>query len=298
MPPQPNPAKHWCFTLNNYDDGALLKIRNAFDAGGISYLIFGKEVGATGTPHLQGFVSFKKKLRLAPIIALVGQAHWTIARNVRQSIEYCKKDGDVTEYGAPPNVPGGSGERTDLLAFRAAVEEGMVDPTELRAAFPVVMARYRHFALSTIRDFQPLPPIPDHELLPWQQLLVDSLDGEPNPRTITFVIDEVGNKGKSWFCSYCEKTFERVQIMKCGKRDDMAFELQENVRTVIIDVSRSQSEFLNYQFLEDLKDGRVFSPKYESYTKRFNSPHVIVMMNETPNESKLSADRYNMVVVN
>lgn len=86
--------------------------------------------------------------------------------------------------------------------------------------------------------------------------------------------------------------------MKCGKRDDMAFELQENVRTVIIDVSRSQSEFLNYQFLEDLKDGRVFSPKYESYTKRFNSPHVIVMMNETPNESKLSADRYNMVVVN
>jgi hypothetical protein len=71
--------------------------------------------------------------------------------------------------------------------------------------------------------------------------------------------------------------------------------LDDTLAILVVDVSRSSSEFLNYQFLEDVKDGRVFSPKYESYTKRFKSPHVVVMMNSDPDMTKLSEDRFRII---
>jgi hypothetical protein len=50
--------------------------------------------------------------------------------------------------------------------------------------------------------------------------------------------------------------------------------------------------------LEELKNGYVFSPKYESKNKSFPTPHVVVLMNETPDRSKLSADRYSITILN
>jgi len=55
-----------------------------------------------------------------------------------------------------------------------------------------------------------------------------------------------------------------------------------------------QGDFIQYDFLEELKNGYVFSPKYESKNKSFPTPHVVVLMNEIPDKSKLSEDRYNI----
>ena len=53
-------------------------------------------------------------------------------------------------------------------------------------------------------------------------------------------------------------------------------------------------EYLNYGFLESLKDRMVFSPKYESQMKLLpNKVHVVVLGNEAPDETKMTADRYN-----
>lgn len=292
-----NGARHYAFTLNNYTDNDINAISNAFESGGVEYLIFGKEVSATGTPHLQGHVSFIKKHTAVAACRDLVQAHFSVARSVADSIEYCKKDGCVTEFGTPPKICTSPGSRNELNEFMCAVKGGMVDPKELRETHPNVMARYPRFALSYVRDNKELPPIPDHDLRDWQSKLVEMLAEPPNPRHIYFVIDTEGNKGKSYFASYMEKNRDACQVMKCGKRDDMAFELRENLDLLIVDVSRSSSEFLNYQFLEDVKDGRVFSPKYESFTKRFNSPHLVVMMNEEPDQTKLSADRYQNLII-
>ena len=289
-----NPAKHWCFTLNNYTSENEDSLLSAFNSSRISYLIYGKEVGSSGTPHLQGFVSATKRIRLQGLNKNVVQAHWTVARDIRASIEYCKKDGIVREFGVPPMVSSKQGVRTDLDEFKLAVKGGMVDHKELREKHSSVMARCPRFCLSYIRDHRELPDVVDHTPYDWQRQLLEELSEKVCPRTVFFVVDKTGNSGKSWFCSYCEKRFDNCQVMKCGKRDDMAFELSENPKIVMIDVSRSSAEFLNYQFIEDVKDGRVFSPKYESYTKRFDSPHVVVMMNEEPNSSKLSADRFKI----
>lgn len=67
---------------------------------------------------------------------------------------------------------------------------------------------------------------------------------------------------------------------------------------VRIDISRSQLEYNNhvYAFVEDLKDSYLFSGKYGSIRKEFDSPQVVVLTNYPPNESKLF--RYHWHVVN
>jgi len=289
-------ARNWCFTLNNYTDNDILKIQQAAQSGRIEYVVYGKETSSTGTPHLQGTVVLKKKGRLTGLVKLLGQAHYTVCRDLFKSIEYCKKEGDITEFGTCPERK--SGQRDELELFKDAVKSGIVDHKTLRETHSNVWSRYHRFCLSYIRDNKPLPEIPSHSLYDWQTKLVEHLSTEPDSRTVHFLVDPVGNAGKSYICAYIEKNFPNTQVMKCGKRDDMAFELDDTVKILIIDVSRSSSEFLNYQFLEDVKDGRVFSPKYESYTKRFNSPHLVVMMNQDPDATKLSEDRYNIVYIN
>lgn len=290
-------AKHWAFTLNNYSSDDVDRLVSSVDSLGILYLIFGKEVGSSGTPHLQGHVSFMQKKRLSWLISHLGQAHYSVVRSIPRSIEYCKKEGDYSEFGTSPLVSSSAGHRSDLDLFKQAVKDGMVDLKELRETHSSVMARYHRFALSYVRDHKPMPIVADHELYQWQADLLEVLSGTPNSRDVWFVVDKTGNSGKSYFAAYCETKLPRTQVMKCGKRDDMAFELDENVKFLFIDVARSGSEFLNYQFLEDVKDGRVFSPKYESYTKRFDSPFVIVLMNTEPDMEKLSVDRYKIIIL-
>lgn len=65
---------------------------------------------------------------------------------------------------------------------------------------------------------------------------------------------------------------------------------------MFVDAPRSkQGEFIQYDFLEDVKNGYVFSTKYESRVKTLDNVHVVVNMNETPDMSKLSADRYHII---
>jgi len=58
-----NKVRRWCFTLNNYNDDDITKLRSAFsDAEQTRYAVFGYEIAPhTNTPHLQGFVYFKKE---------------------------------------------------------------------------------------------------------------------------------------------------------------------------------------------------------------------------------------------
>jgi hypothetical protein len=47
-------------------------------------------------------------------------------------------------------------------------------------------------------------------------------------------------------------------------------------------VSFLLTQFLQYDFLEDVKNGFVFSHKDESQVKHLGKVHVVVMMNEMP----------------
>jgi len=50
--------------------------------------------------------------------------------------------------------------------------------------------------------------------------------------------------------------------------------------------------------MEELKDGVLFSGKYESKTKIYDIPHVIVFANFLPKENALSKDRLKIIDLN
>lgn len=82
-------SKSWVFTLNNYtekDETFLSDLEK-------TYLIYGREVGANGTPHLQGFITFKCTHRLSAVRKLLPRAHWEIAKS-KDAMNYCMKEGD------------------------------------------------------------------------------------------------------------------------------------------------------------------------------------------------------------
>lgn len=291
-------AKHWSFTLNNYTEADIIALGvSSPPPPDRAFLIFGKETSSTGTPHLQGHISLTKRLRLNQVKSHLGvQSHLEVARNIKASIEYCKKSGDFFQHGVPPIDSSRAGKRSDLESFMSTVESGVLCKRQLRKIHPAVMAKYPRFASEFIADNRVVPFPEEHDLQDWQSALVAYVSGEVDKRIIIFVVDSEGNAGKSWFSDYLEAFFQgkkKVQVMKPGKYADMAYEYCEDTEIFILDCPRSkQGDYIQYDFLENVKDGRLFSPKYESRMKRFKRPHVLVFMNEDPDMSKLSSDRY------
>lgn len=94
-------SRDWCFTLNNYTEGEVSDI----DAAEVTYLVYGKETGENGTPHLQGYVRFRNQRKLTGIKKIPGfeRMHLEVRRGpIEKAIAYCKKDGNYHEIGEPP----------------------------------------------------------------------------------------------------------------------------------------------------------------------------------------------------
>lgn len=91
-------AKRWTWTLNNYTDEDIRELVPKFNKLGSKVYLAGKEIGESGTPHLQGYIEFQTKIR--PRLA-VGhpRIHWgdkdgKPAKGTREdNINYCSKDG-------------------------------------------------------------------------------------------------------------------------------------------------------------------------------------------------------------
>lgn len=90
-------SRAWCFTWNNYSEENEELIKHVFFD---SRYVVGREVGAQGTRHLQGFVQFKNPRSFNAIKAMLGdKPHIEKCRNVKASIKYCQKDGDFFSKG-------------------------------------------------------------------------------------------------------------------------------------------------------------------------------------------------------
>lgn len=99
-------AKHWCFTINNYDEETIEDLFESWKEK-TSYLIFGLEISSSGTPHVQGYLSLKERKRLSFLKEMSAVAHWEISRGTpKQASEYCKKEGRFIEWGELPITAG------------------------------------------------------------------------------------------------------------------------------------------------------------------------------------------------
>ena len=95
--------RRFCFTWNNYPSSAIEDIKEWLARNNARYAIIGKEVGASGTPHLQGYVMLSGQLRFSSIKHDFPTWHIEKARGTsQQNRVYCTKDNDFVEIGECP----------------------------------------------------------------------------------------------------------------------------------------------------------------------------------------------------
>lgn len=113
-------SRAWCFTINNPSDEEK-KLCNEIIC---TYIVLGNEVGANGTPHIQGYIEFKDAKSLKAVKKLLGgKAHLEARKGTPlQASDYCKKDKDFTERGKVCE----QGKRNDLEEIADLVKTGGV----------------------------------------------------------------------------------------------------------------------------------------------------------------------------
>jgi hypothetical protein len=131
------------------------------------------------------------------------------------------------------------------------------------------------------------------ELRIWQQQIINIIKNEPDDRTINWFWEKKGLAGKTQLCKYLI-VHHKAQCIGSCKSADMAYAIN-NPKIVVINLTRTSEEHVNYGALEAIKDGLIFSSKYESGVKIFNSPHIFVFANYPPDTSTMSEDRWNIV---
>jgi len=143
-------SRNYCFTINNpnTDDVSLLSNLEC------KYIVYGNEVGASGTPHFQGTVCFALQKTRSAVSKLLPRAHLEPTIALADSITYCKKEGDYVERGVPPctqKEKGVLGKRVYEEALECA-KKGDLDSID-----PGLLTRYYKTYKQISADYQTKP---------------------------------------------------------------------------------------------------------------------------------------------
>lgn len=131
------------------------------------------------------------------------------------------------------------------------------------------------------------------DLWEWQETIKNECLVKPDNRTINWIYDKKGNQGKTEFCIYMDVKYN-AHVMANGATRDLAHALPKDPKIVLLDFCRSNEEKINYGVIEGIKNGYIFSGKYDSKNKKFPKPHLYVFANFLPDRNKLSEDRWRV----
>lgn len=237
-------GKRWVFTLNNPSDQEIDVLFQLSTK--VQYLVFGREVASTGTHHLQGFVVFLKNTRFNAVKLAISSRCWceVAGGTCEQAAQYCKKDNNFEEFGSLPAKPG---RPTSASTFRDWILAQPSKPNK-----HLVASLYPHYSLqyggrvdSFIDALYPDVIEVPGEFRPHQLTLAGLLDAPANDRTVYFVVDRIGNTGKSWFArKYFSLNQDTVQLFRVGKGSDIFHTVKTTTRVFIFDVCRASTSFL------------------------------------------------------
>lgn len=129
--------RNWCFTLNNYCEEDICKL----DKIDCKYMVYGFEIGKNETPHLQGYLQLKKKLRMKGLKKMIdiNKIHLEKQKGtVDEAANYCKKDKNFKERGKKSV----QGERTDLEDTKDEILEGKLKIDDILENDPMMYHQY------------------------------------------------------------------------------------------------------------------------------------------------------------
>lgn len=119
----PTHLRRFVFTLNNYTQEEYNWLTTTWPQQ-VSWLVIGKEISSTGTPHLQGACTLGRQMRFSTIKKLYGFKRCHIEQmygTPQCSLTYCtKEDKNAFVYGTMPN----QGKRNDLLPTISRLQKG------------------------------------------------------------------------------------------------------------------------------------------------------------------------------
>lgn len=257
-------ARNWAITMNNYPKDIFVHFTRMFQHDVNTKWIFGKEIGKQGTPHVQGFVSWKSGVWDTRMRKLFPKCN----------VEPCKKAA-VNNY------------------LYCVKDDHFITNIDARTKKQKEDAEMRLWKETLLKE-----DYTDVTWKPWQKQVLEILDGPVDKRHLYWFWEPVGNVGKSYLVTYISLT--REVICASGKATDVFnqvnntinIEKKRDCRTVIVDCPRSAADYLSYGALEKLKDGFLYSGKYEGGKCWLRKPHVIVFANTPPKAYKMSKDRW------
>lgn len=300
-------ARAWTWTLNNFTQEEINHISSAHTRDpNVRYWCYGEELApTTGTPHLQGFLWLTNPVRKAKAQRLMGMRCYMTKSDgsAYQNYLYCTKTRPqdlvpneiFCEGGVRPTSdnPGADKVADQWAAMREHAKAG--DLNEIPAEY--FIRHYRTFK-EIARDHKEKPkPLTDFTLRPWQLDLLEKLQGPVDSRKILWIYDTEGNFGKSWMATFLARNHGALRLTN-AKSADIAHTYNEE-SIVVFDLARNVNlDTANYGPMEDIKNGCIFSPKYESTVKYFDVPHVVVFANGPCPAGKFSADRLDTTWLN
>lgn len=309
-------ARRWCFTWNDYTEEDVTVLKE-LEADKVDYLIFGFEIApTTGKKHLQGYAEFSSPLatstvksRLDPVRKTKSPVHIEKCKgNRQQNLDYVQKTetkdpGVLDENGNHKiiEVAHSEPEQGRQTVWHNCIEAIRENPDfeTVVEHFPEIAIKYHAGIEKIIRSTkqkrmmdQIREDYDKAQLRPWQQQLLEEVQKKADERKIIWYYDEIGNSGKTWMSKLLHVNHGAAYFTN-GKNADITF-AYSGEPIVIFDFSRSNEDTINYGVIESIKNGIVFSPKYEARTKMFSSPHVIVMANFRPSFGKMSEDRWDI----
>jgi len=295
----------YAFTINNPAEAPTWRPQD------MKWLIYAMEKGEEDeTLHWQGYVELFKRLRITQVKAWGGEwgrAHLEKARaSSKKNFEYVTKDkvdgvggmelGAFHEFGQRPDFAAQAGDffkkvRTLQSIESVTDEEFPFYVRYKRTIDEIVKENNAKFARANIKlDVHP-------RNYAWQSALFDLLDDDPDPRRVLWRWEPSGRCGKTTFARYALKKWDTAVFTTTTY--DRVFRAYKGERVVVFDICRDEMEKkgFSYSTLESLKNGFATSTMYEPETKIFDTPHVVVFANWPPDLCKLSADRWDVQLI-
>lgn len=259
--------------------------------------------------EFHGYVEGKNQLRYVPLQRWIPQATFTPVdvklrdqhiRDVTDPFKLVKGDlhcgllwhkGDI--------VARGQGHRSDFDEIREILKAEGPQRGVKRVAeeFSAQFVRY-HAGIQRLADIiEEQPKDQAFKPNPFQQVMIEALSKPPHPRHIYWVYDKAGHSGKSRLAKYLQCEMDAVELQ--GREIDIAYGYSGQ-RIVIFDIPRATplvSYTEAFTCAERMKNGGLFSAKFQSKFKRFNTPHIVFFSNEAPIPGTWTEDRLQLITV-
>lgn len=260
-----------------------------------------EECPETKRMHWQGYMELTRPARYSAITSRVPLLENTTRFAARrgtqqQAIDYCKKTESrwpgvegFFEYGTKA---AGQGHRSDLEAVSELLRNGATEK-QIAEELPGMYLRY-HTGIAAYIELMEDDLQPDTDFQPraWQQQIIDMAAEEPDDRTIVWVTDPQGGRGKTRLATHLIRSHGAIQLS--GQIKDMTYAYTKNRAPIVVfDITRAAQDCTGHLFsmMEMLKSGRLFNTKYRSKQVNFKPPHVFVFSNHSWDREKLSHDR-------